>query len=152
MELLCYGAERLMDVAAALLLRAGLKFVDRYFKSDSVTVGTGDSGVSLTVVGDPGAEGGTLFVVGTGSGSNDVPVDGVWPVDEALDGGLPGVEAAVVEIPMVYGAGPGSSSGTGSSVVGEDGSVGGQAGDQPNGCVVDVLGGDDLVLDFAEAE
>ena len=152
MELLCYGAERLMDVAAALLLRAGLKFVDRYFKNDSATVGTGDSGVSLTVVGDPGAEGGTLFVVGTGAGSNDVPVDGVWPVDEALDGGLPGVEAAVVEIPMVYGAGPGTGSGTGSSVVGGDGSGGGQAGDQPNGCVVDVLGGDDLVLDFTEAE
>ena len=151
MELLSYGVERFIDVAAALLLRAGLKFVDRYFKSDSVTVGTGDSGVSLTVVGDPGAEGGTLFVVGTGAGSNDVPVDGVWPVDEALDGGLPGVEAAVVEIPMVYGAGPGSISGTGSSV-GEDGSVGGQAGDQPNGCVVDVLGGGDLVLDFTEAE
>ena len=151
MEFLSYGVERFIDVAAALLLRAGLKFVDRYFKNDSATVGTGDSGVSLTVVGDPGAEGGTLFVVGTGSGSNDVPVDVVWPVDEALDGGLPGVEAAVVEIPMVYGAGTGAISGTGSSV-GEDGSVGGQAGDQPNGCVVDVLGGDDLVLDFTEAE
>ena len=117
MDFLSYGVERFIDVAAALLLRAGLKFVDRYFKNDSATVGTGDSGVSLTVVGDPGAEGGTLFVVGTGSGSNDVPVDGVWPADEALDGGLPGVEAAVVEIPMVYGAGPGTGSGTGSSVV-----------------------------------
>ena len=161
MDLLSYGVERFIDVAAALLLRAGLKFVDRYFMDDSATVGTGDSGVSVTVVGDPEAKGGTLFVVETGSGPSDMSMDGVWPMDGAPDEGLPGdcivdmmdvgvsdVKAAVVDVPVVYGTG----SGTGSSVVEGDGSGGGPVGDQPDGCVVDVLGGDDLVLDFAEAE
>ena len=148
MDLLSYGVERFIDVAAALLLRAGLKFVDRYFMNDSTTVGPGDSGVNVTVVGDPEAEGGTLFVVETGSRPGDMSMGGVWPVDGARDGGPPGEVADVVEVPMVYGTG----SGTGSSVVEGDGSCGGPVGDQPNGCVVDVLGGDDLVLDFAEAE
>ena len=134
MDFLSYGVERFIDVAAALLLRVGLKFVDRYFMDDSATVGTGDSGVSVTVVGDPEAESGTLFVVG------------------ARDGGLPDDVAAVVEVPMVYGTGSGTGSGNGSSIVGEDGSCRSPVEGEPNGYAVDVLGGGDLVLDFTEAE
>ena len=168
MDLLSYGVERFIDVAAALLLRAGLKFVDRYFMDDSATVGTGDSGVSVTVVdvpvgsvGDPGAEGGTLFMIGTGSGTGTVSVDGDGPMDGAPGGGLPGdcivdmldvgdsdVRVTVVDVPM----GSGTGSGTGSSVVEGDGSDGGPVGDQPDGCIVDVLGGAKFALDFTEAE
>ena len=163
-----YGVEKCIDVAAALLLRIGLKFVDRLFVSDSATANVGDSGVSVTVVdvpvgsvGDPGAEGGTLFMIGTGSGTGTISVDGVGPMDGAPGGGLPGdcvvdmmdvgdsdVRVTVVDVPM----GSGTGSGTGSSVVEGDGSDGGPVGDQPDGCIVDVLGGDDLALDFAEAE
>ena len=134
MDFVSYGVEKFIDVAAALLLRVGMMFVDRLFVNDSATANVGDSGVSVTVVdvpvgsvGDPGTEGGTLFVIGTGSGTDDISVDGVWRVDEAPGGGLPGecivdmmdvgvsdVKAAVVDVPVVYGTG----SGTGSSVVG----------------------------------
>ena len=168
MDFVSYGVEKCIDVAAALLLRVGLKFVDRLFVNDSATANVGDSGVSVTVVdvpvgsvGDPGAEGGTLFMIGTGSGTGTVSVDGVWPMDEAPGGGLPGdcivdmvdvgdsdIRVTVVDVPM----GSGTGSGTGSSVVEGDGSARGPVGDQPDGCIVDVLGGDDLALDFAEAE
>ena len=152
MDLLSYGVERFIDVAAALLLRAGLKFVDRYFRNVSATASTGDSGVDVTLVGDPDAEGGTLFVVETGSGPSDMSVDGVWPVDGARDGGPPSEVAAVVEVPMVDRAGSGTGSGTGSSIVGEDGSCRSPVGGEPNGYTVDMLDGGDLVLDFTEAE
>ena len=152
MDLLSYGVERFIDVAAALVLRAGLKFVDRYFRNVSAAAGTGDSGVSVTLVGDPDAEGGTLFVVETGSEPSDMSMEGVWPLDGDRSGGPSGGVAAEVEVPMVYETGSGTSSGTGSSIVREDGSCRSPSGVQPNGCAVDVLGGGDLVLDFTEAE
>ena len=102
MDLLSYSVERLLDVAAALVLRAGLRLVDRYF---NVSAAAGTGGV-----------------------------------------------AAEVEVPIVYGASSRTGSGTGSSIVGGDGSCRSPVGGQPNGCAVDVLGGGDLVLDFTEAE
>ena len=151
MDLLSYSVERLIDVAAALVLRAGLKFVDRYFNVSGAT-GTGDSGVSVTLVGAPDAEGGTLFVVETGSEPSDMSMEGVWALDGDRIGGPPGGVAAVVEVPMVYGTGSGTGPGTGSSIVGEDGSCRSPVEGEPNGYAVDVLGGGDLVLDFSEAE
>ena len=160
-----YGVEKCIDVAAALLLRVGLKFVDRLFVNDSATANVGDSGVSVTVVdvpvgsvGDPGAEGGTLFMIGTGSGTGTISVDGVGPMDGAPGGGLPGdcivdmmdvgdsdVRVTVVDVPM--------GSGTGSFVVEGNGSSDGDpVGDQPGGCIVDMLGGAKIALDFTEAE
>ena len=102
MDLLSYSVERLLDVAAALVLRAGLKLVDRYF---NVSAAAGTGGV-----------------------------------------------AAEVEVPIVYGTSSRAGSGTGSSIVGGGGSRRSPSGGQPNGCVGDMLGGGDVVLDFTEAE
>ena len=151
MDLLSYSVERLIDVAAALVLRAGLKFVDRYFNV-SGAAGTGDSGVSVTLVGDPDAEGGTLFVVETGSEPSDMSMEGLWPLDGDRSGGPSGGVAAEVEVPMVYETGSRTGSGTGSSVVGGGGSRRSPSGGQPNGYAGGMLGGGDVVLDFTEAE
>ena len=169
MDFVSYGVEKCIDVAAALLLRVGLKFVDRLFVNDSATADVGDSGVSVTVVdvpigsvGDPGAEGGTMFMIGTGSGAGTVSVDGDGPMDGAPGGGLPGdcivdmmdvgdsdVRVTVVDVPM----GSGTGSGTGSVVVEGDGSLDRDpVGDQPGGCIVDMLDGAKIALDFTEAE
>ena len=169
MDFVSYGVEKCIDVAAALLLRVGLKFVDRLFVNDSATVDVGDSGVGVTVVdvpmegvGDPGAVGGTVFMIGTGSGTGSVAVDGDGSMDGAPVGGQPGdcivdmldvgdsdVRVTVVDVPMGSGAG----SGTGSFVVEGYGSLDGvPVGGQPGGCVVDMLGGAEVALDFTEAE
>ena len=169
MDFVSYGVEKCIDVAAALLLRVGLKFVDRLFVNDSATADVGDSGVSVTVVdvpigsvGDPGAEGGTVFMIGTGSGAGTVSVDGDGPMDGAPAGGLPGdcivdmldvgdsdVRVTVVDVPM----GSGTGSGTGSFVVEGYGSLDGDpVGGQPGGCVVDMMGGAEVALGFTEAE
>ena len=165
MDFVSYGVEKCIDVAAALLLRVGLKFVDRLFVNDSATADVGDSGVSVTVVdvpvgsvGDPGAEGGTLFMIGTGSGTGTVSVDGDGPMDGAPAGGLPG--DCIVDMLCVgdsdvvgSGAGSGTGSGTGSFVVEGYGSLDGDpVGDQPGGCIVDMLDGAKIALDFTEAE
>ena len=47
MDLLSYSVERLLDVAAALVLRAGLRLVDRYF---NVSAAAGTGGVATKVV------------------------------------------------------------------------------------------------------
>ena len=94
MDLLSYSVERLLDVAAALVLRAGLRLVDRYFNAAAGT-------------------GGVAAEVGTSSRAG---------------------------------------SGTGSSIVGGGGSRRSPSGGRPNGCVGDMLGGGDVVLDFTEAE
>ena len=46
MDLLSYSVERLLDVAAALVLRAGLRLVDRYF---NVSAAAGTGGVATEV-------------------------------------------------------------------------------------------------------
>ena len=46
MDLLSYSVERLLDVAAALVLRAGLRLVDRYF---NVFAAAGTGGVATEV-------------------------------------------------------------------------------------------------------
>ena len=109
-------------------------------------------------VGDPGAEGGTVFMVGTGSGAGTDCVGGGGPEDGTPAGGLPG--DCVVDMLCVgdsdvvgSGAGSGTGSGTGSFVVEEYGSLDGDpVGGQPGGCVVDMLGGAEVALGFTEAE
>ena len=73
MDLVSYGVERCIDVAAALLLRFGLKFVDRLFVSGSASVNGRESGVRVAVVdvpmedvGEPGAVAGAVVVIGAG--------------------------------------------------------------------------------------
>ena len=46
MDLLSYSVERLLDVAAAIVLRAGLRWVDRYF---NVSAAAGTGGVATEV-------------------------------------------------------------------------------------------------------
>ena len=117
MDLVTYGVERCLDVAAALLLRFGLKFVDRLFVSDSATADGQESGVRVAVVdvplegvGEPGAMAGTVFMIGAGSGTGSVAVDGAGSVNGAPVGG------------------------------------------QPDDCVVEMLDGAEVALDFPEAE
>ena len=61
MDLLNYSLERLLDVAAALVLRAGYRWVDRYFAAFAAT---GTSGVATEV----GVPLGTSSRTGSGSG------------------------------------------------------------------------------------
>ena len=103
MDLVTYGVERCLDVAAALLLRFGLKFVDRLFVNDPATTDGQESGVRVAVVdvplegvGEPGAVAGTVFMIGAGSGTGSVAVDGAGSVDEAPVGGQP--DDCVVEM------------------------------------------------------
>ena len=53
MDLVSYGLERFIDVAAALVLRFGLKFVDRFLVGGSASAGGQESGVRVAVVGVP---------------------------------------------------------------------------------------------------
>ena len=126
MDLVSYGVERCIDVAAALLLRFGLKFVDRLFVSGSASVNGRESGVRVAVVdvpledvGEPGAVAGTVVVIGSGSvaGAGLVAVAGAGSMDGASVGNLP--DDCVV------------------SVAGADSVDGASVGDQPDDCVVD---------------
>ena len=47
MDLLNYSLERLLDVAAALVLRAGYRWVDRYFAAAGTRGDAADAGVPL---------------------------------------------------------------------------------------------------------
>ena len=47
MDLLNYSLERLLDVAAALVLRAGYRWVDRYFAAASTRGDAAEAGVPL---------------------------------------------------------------------------------------------------------
>ena len=105
MDLVSYGVERCIDVAAALLLRFGLKFVDRLFVSGSASVNGRESGVRVAVVdvpledvGEPGAVAGTVVVIGAGSvaGAGLVAVAGAGSVDGASVGDQP--DDCVVEM------------------------------------------------------
>ena len=105
MDLVSYGLERCIDVAAALLFRFGLKFVDRLFVNDSGTADGQESGVRVAVVdvplegvGEPGAMAGTVFMIGAGSvaGTGSVAVAGAGSVDGASVGGQP--DDCVVEM------------------------------------------------------
>ena len=103
MDLVTYGVERCLDVAAALLLRFGLKFVDRLFVNDPATTDGQESGVRVAVVdiplesvGEPGAVAGTVFMIGAGSGTGSVAVDGAGSVNGAPVGGQP--DDCVVEM------------------------------------------------------
>ena len=103
MDLVFYGLEKCIDVAAALVFRFGLKFVDRLFVNDSGTADGQESGVRVAVVdvplegvGEPGAMAGTVFMIGAGSGTGSVAVDGAGSVDEAPVGGQP--DDCVVEM------------------------------------------------------
>ena len=126
MDLVSYGVERCIDVAAALLLRFGLKFVDRLFVSGSASVNGWESGVRVAVVdvpfedvGEPGAVAGTGVVIGSGSvaGAGLVAVAGASSMDGASVGNQP--DDCVVAV-----AGAGSVDGA-------------SVGDQPDDCVVD---------------
>ena len=105
MDLVSYGLKRCIDIAATLLLRFGLKFVDRLFVNDSGTADGQESGVRVAVVdvplegvGEPGAVAGTVFMIGAGSvaGTGSVAVDGAGSVDGAPVGGQP--DDCVVEM------------------------------------------------------
>ena len=119
MDLVSYGLERCIDVAATLLLRFGLKFVDRLLVSGSASADGQESGVRVAVV--------------------DVPMEDV---------GEPGAVAGTVVM-----IGAGSVAGTGSVAVAGAGSVdGASVGGQPDDCVVEMLDGFEVALDFPQAE
>ena len=77
MDLLSYSVERLLDVAAAIVLRAGLRWVDRYFNV-SAAAGTGgvatEVGVPLGTSSRTGS-GNSPSIIG-GGGSRRSPVGG----------------------------------------------------------------------------
>ena len=110
MDLVSYGLQRFIDVAANLLLRFGLRFVDRLLDSGSASVGGQESGARLGVVfvpiedvgeSEPGAKAGAVAVVGAGSvgGTGSVAVAGAGSVDGAAVGDqLPGCDDCVVEM------------------------------------------------------
>ena len=108
MDLVSYGLQRFIDVAANLLLRFGLRFVDRLLDSGSASVGGQESGVRVAVVdvpmedvGEPGAVAGAVVVIGAGSvaGTGSVAVAGAGSVDGASVGDqLPGCDDCVVEM------------------------------------------------------
>ena len=108
MDLVSYGLQRFIDVAANLLLRFGLRFVDRLLDSGSASVGGQESGVRVAVVdvpmedvGEPGAVAGAVVVIGAGSvaGTGSVAVAGAGSVDGALVGDqFPGCDDFVVEM------------------------------------------------------
>ena len=96
MDLVSYGLERFIDVAAALVLRFGLKFVDRLLVGGSASAGGQESGVRVAVVGvpmedvgEPEAVAGTVVMIGTGSlsGTGSVDVAGAGSLSEASVGG-----------------------------------------------------------------
>ena len=96
MDLLLYGLQRFIDVAANVLLRFGLRSLDRLMDSGFASVGGQESGVGLGVVAvpmedvggsEPGAVAGAVAVVGAGS------VDGAAVGDQ-----LPGCDDCVVEM------------------------------------------------------
>ena len=91
MDLVSYGLERFIDVAAALLLRFGLKFVE-----SGVRVAVVD--VPMDDVGEPGAVAGTVVMIGAGSvaGTGSVAVARAGSVNGALVGGQP--DDCVVEM------------------------------------------------------
>ena len=108
MDLVSYGLERCIDIAAALLFRFGLKFVDRLLVSGSASADGQESGVRVAVVdvpmedvGEPGAVAGAVVVIGAGSvaGTGSVAVAGAGSVDGASVGDqLPGCDDCVVEM------------------------------------------------------
>ena len=108
MDLVSYGLQRFIDVAANMLLRFGLRFVDRLLDSGSASVGGQESGVRVAVVdvpmedvGEPGAVAGAVVVIGAGSvaGTGSVAVAGAGSVDGASVGDqLPGCDDCVVEM------------------------------------------------------
>ena len=108
MDLVSYGLQRFIDVAANLLLRFGLRFVDRLLDSGSASVGGQESGVRVAVVdvpmedvGEPGAVAGAVVVIGAGSvaGTGSVAVAGAGSVDGASVGDqLPGCDDCVLEM------------------------------------------------------
>ena len=108
MDLVSYALQRFIDVAANLLLRFGLRFVDRLLDSGSASVGGQESGVRVAVVdvpmedvGEPGAVAGAVVVIGAGSvaGTGSVAVAGAGSVDGASVGDqLPGCDDCVVEM------------------------------------------------------
>ena len=108
MDLVSYGLQRFINVAANLLLRFGLRFVDRLLDSGSASVGGQESGVRVAVVdvpmedvGEPGAVAGAVVVIGAGSvaGTGSVAVAGAGSVDGASVGDqLPGCDDCVVEM------------------------------------------------------
>ena len=126
MDLVSYGVERCIDVAAALLFRFGLKLVDRFFVSGSASVNVRDTGVVVAVVdvpcedaGELGAEAETEIVIGSGSvaSASLVAVAGAGSMDGASVCNLP--DDCVV------------------SVAGANSVDGASVGDQPDDCVVD---------------
>ena len=126
MDLVSYGVERCIDVAAALLFRFGLKFVDRFFVSGSASVNGRETGVMVAVVdvpfedaGEPGAVVGSEIVIGSGS------VAGAGLV--AVAGAGSGAGASVGNLPDDYVV----------SVAGADPVDGALVGGQPDDCVVD---------------
>ena len=90
MDLLSYSIERLVDVAAVIVLRAGCRWVDRYFSS-----ATGAGGVAAGA----GTSSGTGSVAGSavvGAGGSRRSPGGGQP--SGCVGGLPGGGEVVVDL------------------------------------------------------
>ena len=82
MDLISYGIERLIDVAAALVLRAGYRWVDRYFAATRTNEEAADVWVPLGTSLRTGS-GGVLSSIG-GGGSRRNPSQG-QAIDRAED-------------------------------------------------------------------
>ena len=110
MDLLLYGLQRFIDVAASVMLRFGIRSLDRLMDRGFASVGGQESGARLGVVvvpiedvgeSEPGAMAGAVAVVGAGSvgGTGSVAVAGAGSVDGAEVGDqLPGCDDCVVEM------------------------------------------------------
>ena len=82
MDLITYSIERLIDVVAALILRAGYRLVDRYFAATGTNGEADDVWVPLGTRLRTGS-GGVLSSIG-GGGSHGNP-SGDQPIDRAGD-------------------------------------------------------------------
>ena len=94
MEIITYIIERLVDIIAALILRAGYRLIDQFFAAMGVNVEVGDLWVPLGTPVRTGS-GGVLSTIGGGETRRDST--GGQPVDGSGD--VTGGDSLVVDFP-----------------------------------------------------
>ena len=96
MEFVVYVTERLVDIIAALILRAGYRWIDQFFAATGTNGEAGDLWVPLGTPVRTGS-GGVLSSIG-GRGSHR-DLTGGQPADESED--VIGGDDTVLEFPML---------------------------------------------------
>ena len=100
-----YGLRRFVDVAASVLLRFGLRYLDRLMDSGFTSVGGQESGVGLGVVAvpmedvggsEPGAVAGAVAVAGAGAVAGAVVEDQLPECGDCVVEFLDGSEVSLV--------------------------------------------------------